>query len=74
MRPLHNVSELRECIRQPGTVSVAVTAGTRIIRAVSSPEGVVLWSVDGQPQSEEYVGKLLSLDWADVTTDANLAD
>jgi hypothetical protein len=69
MKQLHNIEELMTCVRSPGTASVAVTCGTRVIRAVSSPAGVVLWSVDGMPQSEGYVASLLSLDWRDTTMD-----
>jgi len=72
MRPLHSINELQTCVRAPGTSSVAVTCGTRVIRAVSSPDGVILWSVDGMPQSEAYVGNLLAQDWADTTSDADL--
>jgi hypothetical protein len=72
MRPLHSINELQSCVRAPGTSSVAVTCGTRVIRAVRAPNtGIILWSVDGMPQSESYVGKLLALDWADTTSDAD---
>jgi hypothetical protein len=71
-RSLHTIESLSTHARAPRCAGVSVAVGTRIVRAVSSPDGIVLWSIDGRPQSEQRVADLLALDWRDVTSDAEI--
>jgi hypothetical protein len=71
MKRLHSVAELIASAHALGRVCEVI--GTRIVTAVAAPNnGIVLFTVDGCPQSEAYVNDLLSRDWQDTTSAADL--
>jgi hypothetical protein len=67
-RPLHTIAELSSLARAFG--GAAVVVGTRVVRCMRDGQHAeqLVWSVDGQVQSEAYVSVLMSRDWTDTTS------